>query len=108
MRNKSEIYFSLWVGGFGEKFLTYEAKLKVGLGVGTWRPPQTYFDQIIPLQAFADVLTDTSTFTFLFNLFLSSSPPYYSAHPPDTSSKTPGQSATTGHLYNLLSSFVCV
>ena len=98
MRNKSEIYFSLWVGGFGEKFLNYEAKLKVGLGVGTWRPPQTYFDQIIPLHTF---WADTS-FTFLFNLFLSSSPPYYSAHPPDPSSKTPGQSATTGHLYNLL------
>ena len=44
------------------------AKLKVGLSVGTW-PPQTYFDQIIPLQVFLDVLPDTS-FTFLFNLFL--------------------------------------
>ena len=69
---------SIWKCGYRSGLVRWKisefrqlAKLKVGLGVGTWQPPQTYSDQIIPLQAFADVLTDTSTFTFLFNLSVS-------------------------------------
>ena len=76
----------------------FHLQLQLRLGFATW----TYIDAKMLLLCKPSRMFSSSS---LSTLFLSSSPPYYLPHPPNPSSKTPGQCATTDHLCGLVGQY---